>query len=129
MGMVSEDLPSSMPAETPQIGDNSQFTADRKAIASSGSPQQPQQATQGAPPAQQPPGGGAPPVQPPPRVPLTQADMAPGGPVFMQPKTQPDPSWRQGLRVMAANPENQILYRLQQRADQGLQYGKPKQGQ
>jgi hypothetical protein len=67
-------------------------------------------------------------VQPAPeRKPLTQADMQPGGPVFMQPRTEAIPSWRQQLRTWAQHPEANIIRRLSQRADAGMK--KPDQGQ
>ena len=52
--------------------------------------------------------------------------MRPGGPVFMQSRLQPIPSWRQQLRTWADHPEANIIRRLSQRADAGMQ--KPEQG-
>ena len=47
-----------------------------------------------------------PPVQPaPPRVPLTQNDMRPGGPIFSEPKFAPHRGWRQEMKIMAAHPK------------------------
>jgi hypothetical protein len=123
MANVSEDLaPSTMPEEAPQLGDGSSFKAQRSAYAQAGSPSQggAPPPTQGASPvgaAQQPQS----PVQPPPpRTPFTEEDMRPGGPVFMQSRLQPIPSWRQQLRTWADHPEANIIRRLSQRADAGM---------
>jgi hypothetical protein len=122
MAGVSEDLaPSSLPEEAPQLGDGTSFKQQRSAYAQAGSPSQGGASMpSGASPAP-PQGQGQTPVQPPPeRTPLTQNDMQPGGPVFMQPRTEPIPSWRQQLRTWANHPEANIIRRLSQRADAGL---------
>ena len=92
--------------------------------------------SQGQPPPSQPsqsqPAQQAPPVQPPPqRQPLTQQDMQPGGPVFMRPQFAPPPTWRAQLRAWAQHPEANVLRRLSQRADAGLNKPgvPPQQGQ
>lgn len=123
MALAPEDLPSSsLPAESPQFGEGTQMAAQRKAMESRGTarPAQAQNPQQGA--VGSPTPGGAPPapVQPPPRQPLTPADMRPGGPVFMQPRMAPAPSWRQQLRLWAAHPDANLIRRLSQRADAGL---------
>jgi hypothetical protein len=126
MQMPPSGLPSTaMPDESPQPGDGSAGMSGRKALESAGSPGRPP-SQGGAPPPQgaSPAPQGGPPVQPPPRVPLTQDDMKPGGPVFMQPQTGPAPSWRQQLRTWAQHPEARIMKQLSERADAGLQ-GKP----
>ena len=121
MAMSSADLaPSILPEEAPQLGDGTSFKAQQQAYAQAGPPSQggAPQTSPGAPPAPQ---QGQPPVQPAPeRKPLTAADMQPGGPVFMQPRTEPIPSWRQQLRTWAQHPEANIIRRLSQRADAGL---------
>jgi hypothetical protein len=58
-------------------------------------------------------------------VPLSAADMRPGGPVFMQPQTQAAMPWRQQLRTWAQHPEARIIRQLSQRADAGLQTKPP----
>jgi hypothetical protein len=119
MAMSSEDLGASLPEETPQFGEGTAFARDRKTLESAGSPSRQGGAPgpSGASPAAQP----QPPIQPaPPRVPLTQEDMRPGGPVFMNPRTAPIPSWREQLRTWANHPEANIIRRLSQRADAGL---------
>lgn len=125
MALAPEDLPSSaMPGESPQFGEGSPMAAQKKALESQGTARgaqaqnQPQGA--GALPAGAPPA----PVQPPPRTPLTPNDMRPGGPVFMQPRMAPAPSWREQLRLWAAHPDANLIRRLSQRADAGL----PKRG-
>lgn len=106
MGMTSEDLPSTMPAETPQIGDTSRFAAARKAIESVGSSGQEQPSPGGAPPGGPQPTPQAPPVQPPPRQPLTPADVQPGGPIFSQTKQVPKWGFRRDIRIAAAHPDS-----------------------
>lgn len=121
--------PTSMPEETGQVGDGSAVLSNRKALESAGSPGTAGQG--GAPPPQgaspAPPPQAGPPVQPPPRQPLTQNDMRPGGPVFMQPQTAAAPSWRQQLRTWANHPEARTIRQLSQRADAGLQHKPPEQ--
>ena len=105
--MPPSGLPSSsMPDESPQIGDGSAGMSGRKALESAGSPGRPP-SQGGAPPPQgaSPAPQGGPPVQPPPRVPLTQDDMKPGGPIFSEPKFTPHRGWRQEMKIMAAHPK------------------------
>ena len=124
------DMPSTaMPEEAPQIGDGSALSAQRKRLESVGSPARGGASviSPGASPSPPQAPQQGPPVQPPPRQPLTQADMQPGGPVFMQPRTQAAPSWRQQLRVWAEHPEANAIRRLSKRADAGMQTGQPPQ--
>ena len=125
---VSEDLaPSSLPDESPQLGDGTAMKAQQQAYAQAGSPSAGGASSppQGASP---PPGEPQTPVQPgPQRTPLNQNDMRPGGPVFMQPQTSPAPSWRQQLRTWANHPEARVIRQLSQRADAGLKTKPPDQ--
>lgn len=126
MGMSSEDLAQTLPEEAPQLGDGSSLKAQQQQYATAGG-QAPSQG--GAPPPMQGPQGAppTPPVQPPPHQPLNANDMRPGGPVFMKPQFTPAPSWRQGLRTFANHPEANVIRRLSQRADAGLQTKPPQQ--